>query len=205
MPKTLPINDQNATSNAQLKKALLTITMGVRVGPTFKSIGYIQELDRSHKRTNTHLKQLEPYPNGTFGGSGADVNFNDSEYFPGETVEVAPGVLGDETITVKRAVLFTSTMFEAFMRAGGGGVNEDGIPAADINNLDNRYVSLLQQTRPIDIVEMYISPIDGKVIWGVRYEDCWFQDLSRNVSAGKESTIIESSILDVTRTRQYFS
>jgi hypothetical protein len=204
MPRTLPINDQNAQSNSQLKKALLTITMGVRVGPNFKSIGYIQELDRAHKRVNTHLKQLEPFVNGTFGGSSTNVNFNDTEYFPGETVEVAPGVLDNETITVKRAVLFTSTMFEAFMRAGGGGVNEDGIPAADINGLDNRYVSLLQQTRPIDVVEMYVSPIDGKIIWGVRYEDCWFADLSRNVTSKGDATIIESSTLDVTRTRQYF-
>jgi hypothetical protein len=204
MAKSLPINSQSAQTNSDLKNALLVITMGVRVGDQVKTVGYIQELDRVHTRKNTHIKQLEPYVNGTFGGNSGDIDFNKSEYFPGETVEVAPGPLDEETVKITRTTLVTSTMFEAFMRAGGGGSLQDGA-VSDVNDVTqtNRYVSLLQQVRPIDIYEMYISPIDKTVIWGLKYEDCWFRDMARTVKIN-EAVIIENATLDVTRTRQYF-
>lgn len=201
--RTLPINSQTAQNNSQLTKALTVITMGIRIGDQNKTVGYIQELDRTHSRTNTHLKQIEPFPNGTFGGKSGAMDFNNSSYFPGETVEVVPGILGEEMIKINRVALLTSTMFEAFMRAGGGGTKEDGTPS-NVNNVEqtSRYVSLLQQIRPIDVFELYISPIDYTVVWGIKYEECWFKSMNRTVRVN-DSSIIETADLDVTRTRQF--
>jgi len=203
MAKTLPVNSQTAQANSDLKNALLVITMGVRVGDQIKTVGYISELQRTHSRTNTHLKQLEPYVNGTFGGN-SNVDFRTSNYFPGETVEVAPGPLADETIKITRYALYTATLFEAFMRAGGGGILQD-TQIQDVNNVSqiSRYVNLLQQIRPIDVYEVYISPFDHTVIWGIKYEDCWFKDMGRNVKV-TDAVINEDATLDVARTRQYF-
>jgi len=206
MAHTLPIGDRLAQTTSDLKKAVLVTTMGIRVGDQLKSIGYINSFSRTHSRQNFHMKQLEPYVNGTFGGSAAEIDFNKSDYFPGETVEVAPGVLADEAIAIERYTLYTSTMFEAFMRAGGGGTIQDGIGDSNINNAEQvtRYVNLLQQIKPIDVYEVYISPIDKKVIWGIMYLDCWFKDMGRNVKVGTDNIINETASLDVTKTRQYF-
>ena len=206
MAKTLPVASRFATTNSDLKNAVLVTTMGVRIGDQLKSVGYINSFDRTHARKNSHLKQLEPYVNGTFGGSAAEIDFNKSNYFPGETVEVAPGPLDDESLKLDRYTLYTSTLFEAFMRAGGGGTLQDGKADANINNAQqtSRYVNLLQQIMPIDIYEVYISPIDKTIIWGIKYEDCWFKDMGRSVKAGGEAMINEGATLDVTRTRQYY-
>lgn len=185
--------------------ALPSISLAMRFGPTNKAIGYINQFARTHTRSLVHLKQLEPYPNGTFSSAASSMNFNTdygtSQYFPGETVEVVPGPLGDESITLQRYALYTSMLFEAVVRADGADIARTDYTTKNINDIaSGRLVSLLQQTKACLVLEIYVSPIDGSTIYGVQYIDCWFSDMGRTVAQGT-NFIQESGKLEVTRTR----
>jgi len=196
----LPVNPSRQ-EGVNLANALHILTIGVRVGEQQKAIGYVTRIERTHARTNTHLKQLEPFPNGTF-ASGLDSNFGGdvfekypkSMYFPGETVEVAPGILEDETVRIARYVLYTSTLFEAFVRANMG---------QEVNDTSVRLVSLLQQVKPVELFEFWLSPYDGKILYGIHYQECWFRNMGHTVETGRDAVISEDAELDVTRTRPF--
>jgi len=202
LPETsvLPVNPSK-TENL-LTSALHILTIGVRVGEEQKAIGYVSKIDRKHSRNVTRLHQLEPFANGTFANSLQESKFGEeatlvyptSEYFPGEAIEVVPGILNEETVSLTRYILYTSTLFEAFVRANS---------RKDVNDTSLRLVSLLEQVKPVELFEFWLSPINGNIIYGIHYIDCWFTEMGHTVEIGRESVVAEDGTLAVTKTRPF--
>ena len=217
--RILPINRAKGgggwdESSGQLPKAAIqSITMSVRFGEQKYAIGYIQQFKWSISRDNAVLHQIEAYPNGTFGegGTWGSVGFsgtNQASYWPGEAVEVVPGKQPGIDITLNRYALYTSNALSAIVRSDNAGTEEDTPIAtnADINITGAtgylQYVSLLQQVRPVDIHQIYYSPVDGKPIFGRRFEECWFKTYGEEIpDADKNGPILENAVLTATRIR----
>lgn len=200
----LPIgNVPSSEANSFLTSALPVLTLGVRASDGDTPIGYVKSITRTHTRKVEPVLQLEPYVNGTFGsGSNASATFKaagelhqTSSYFPGERIEVVPGPITDEKIQLKRTVLYTSNLIEALMRVHFGESGENVNKGMSI-------VSLVQQTRPFDVFEIYVSPIDGKVIWGIKYNQCFATDMPRTVDIDG-THIVEEINFEVTNARFY--
>lgn len=217
--RILPINRAKggggwSEGSGQLPKAAMqSITMSVRFGEKQFAVGYIQKFSWNVTRENEVLHQIEAYPNGTFGEGGAwgSVGFsgaNQASYWPGEAIEIIPGKQPGIEISLGRYALYTSNALSSILRIDGAGTEEDEAITtnADVNitgatgNL--AYVSLLQQVRPVDIHQIYYSPIDGKPIFGRRFEECWFKDYGETIpEAGKNGPILEDAKLTATRIR----
>lgn len=196
-------------SLAELNSALPVLSLGVRAGDRELALGYIKQITRSHERRNEAVLQLEPYAGTLFpegSGDNSAAQFQTSEYFPGERAEVVPGPVTTEQVALQRTTLYTSTLFEAVVRANGAGINnidEDlGVNELTSGSKSLRYMNVLQQVRPVDIYEIYVSPLDGGILWGVKYLDCWFNNMNRSVNTDG-NTILEDQTLEVTRTRLY--
>lgn len=213
--RVLPINYAASRDNLNgsvPKTAIQSITMAVRVGPSQMAIGYIQEFGWSADRDVKMLHQIEPYPNGTFNNQATlgGVDFFDSLYWPGEPVEGVPGKVDGITVTLKRYALYTSNLLAALTRLCGAGTEDADIPVTNdaVNNTSdvNRYVTLIQQVRPIDIYQMYISPVTGAIVFGRKFEECWFTKLGETIPAAETNEpILEDGEMKATRLRPYSS
>ena len=211
--RILPINRAKAggwteSSGTVPKAAIQSITMCVRFGDSKYAIGYIQKFSWKMTRENQTLHQIEAYPNGTFGDHGAwgSVGFNDSSYFPGEAIEVIPGKQPAIDITLGRYALYSSNLLSSVLRSNGAGTEEATMVSsnADINIKSGNiaYISMLQQVRPVDIYQIYYSPVDGTPIFGRLFEECWFKDYGETIpEAAKNEAILEDATLTATRIR----
>jgi hypothetical protein len=194
------------------KAAIQSITMAIRIGDNQYAIGYIQEFGWDAPRDVKAIHQMEPYPNGTFGENSdlGAINFFDSTYWPGEPIEVIPGKINEITLTLKRYALYTSNLLAACMRLTGSGTEDNAAPArnVDVNNVvdPNKYVTLIQQVRPFDIYQMYINPIDGKVVFGRKFEEAWFSKIGETIpNAETNEAILEEGEMKAARIRPYFN
>jgi len=212
--RVLPINYAASTNNLNgtiPKTAIQSITMAIRIGPKQHAIGYIQEFSWTADRDVKMLHQIEPYPNGTFDGSAVlESDFFTSGYWPGEPVEGVPGKIDGIKVTLKRYALYTSNLLAALTRLSGAGTEDADIPVdnASVNNTEdvNKYVSLIQQVRPIDIYQMYVSPTNGAIVFGRKFEECWFTSLGEEIPAAETNEpIMENGELTATRVRPYFN
>jgi len=211
--RVLPINYATTKSNLEgsiPKVAIQSITMAIRIGDQQFAIGYIQEFGWSADRDVKTLHQIEPYPDGTFNNQATlgGVDFHQSSYWPGEPVEGVPGKIDGIKITLKRYALYTSNLLAALTRISGAG-NYDADPVAtnaevnDVVNV-NRYVSLIQQVRPFDIYQMYISPVTGAPVFGRKFEECWFTTMGEEIpTAETNEPILENGELTAVRLRPY--
>ena len=212
--RILPINRAKAgggwdeSSGALPKAAIQSVTMSVRIGDNKYAIGYIQKFSWKMSRENQTLHQIEAYPNGTFGGGGewGSKGFNDSSYFPGEAIEVVPGKQPAIDVTLGRYALYTSNLLSSVLRSDGAGTEDAAGVAtnADINIKSGNiaYISMLQQVRPVDIYQIYYSPVDGTPIFGRLFEECWFKDYGETIpEAAKNEAILEDATLTATRIR----
>ena len=213
--RVLPINYAASRSNLEgtiPKTAIQSITMAIRVGPNQMAIGYIQEFSWSADRDVKMLHQIEPYPNGTFNNQAklGDVEFHQSLYWPGEPVEGVPGKIDGISLTIKRYALYTSNLLAALSRIGGAGNYDSDIPVTNdvVNNTQdvNKYVSLIQQVRPLDIYQMYVSPVTGQIIFGRIFEECWFSSLGEEIpTAETNEPIMENGEMKAVRVRPFFT
>lgn len=212
--RVLPINyaaDANKLNGTIPMTAIQSITMAIRVGPVQHAIGYIQEFSWTADRDVKMLHQIEPYPNGTFDASAQlAANFFESGYWPGEPVEGVPGKIDGIKVTLKRYALYSSNLLAALTRLCGAGTEDADIPQdnAAVNNTEdvNKYVTLIQQVRPIDLYQMYISPVTGAIVFGRKFEECWFTSLGEEIpSAETNEPILENGELTAVRIRPFFN
>lgn len=222
MPRVLSMNygagaihNDSAIPNVP-KTVIQSVTMAVRIGNGQYAIGYVHEFNFKMDRDAKPVYQIEPYPNGTFAAGLLDYdsvsNFLDSTYWPSEVIEVIPGKVGPVTLTLNRYALYSSNLLASTLRIENAGTESgvDGEPeefAGDINlngTVANRYVSLVQQIRPIDIHQIYISPKTGKPIFGRTFQECWFTSLGETIPTSEENgPILENGELMVTRVRPF--
>jgi hypothetical protein len=208
--RVLPISNKNANSSIP-KAAIQSITMAIRVGSGKFAIGYVNEFGWDATRDVKSIHQIEPYPDGTFDNSKTLAHsFGSTNYWPGEPVEVIPGKVDVVTITLKRYVLYTSNLLAACMRLEAAGTEEGDSKKAtlnsEVNNVTsvNKYVSLIQQVRPIELYQMYISPTTGQVVFGRRFEECWFTKIAETIPTGENNeAILEDGELKCARIRPY--
>lgn len=205
---------ENDGSNAPPRAAIQSITMAIRFGEKKYAIGYIKKFGWSTKRDAETLHQIEAYPNGTFSGGASGpalgtVGFSGSKYWPGEPVEVVPGKIDAIDIEIERYVLYSSNLLRSLLSIDGAGTehkdpiqnNEDIHYSGD---KQNEYVSLIQQTRPVYIYQTYISPVNGKIVYGRVFEECWFTDIGEEIAdADKNEAVYEAGKLTATRMRPY--
>jgi len=192
------------------KAAIQSITMAVRFGDGKQfAIGYIHEFNWSMRRDAQVLHQIEPYPNGTFENATnlATAKFGETFYWPGEPIEVIPGKVGGIDITLNKYALYTSNLLRSLLSIDGAGTEHTtGIQNnSDIHytgDLQNEYVSLIQQVRPVYIYQQFISPTTGQVIFGRVFEECWFTDIGEEIpQAPQNGPILERGKLMATRLR----
>ncbi len=218
--RVLPINRAKGTGgynegDLYPRAAQQSVTMGIRVANTQYAIGYVQEFNWSMDRDNKVLHQIEPFPNGTFGAGSFDVNFPDANYWPGEPIEIVPGKVGGIKIVLKRYALYTSNLLASVFRvqekvdgAPVGNIVEDVAGMTDPVNMNgtspNNYVSLIQQVRPVDIYQIYYSPYDGTMIFGRKFEECWFTSIGEDAGTAEDNVpILDNGELIATRVRPY--
>jgi len=207
--RVLPISNKNANSTIPTA-AIQSITMAIRVGSGKFSIGYVNEFGWDATRDVKSVHQIEPYPDGTFDNQ-ADLTsaFGSTAYWPGEPVEVIPGKIDVVTITLKRYVLYTSNLLAACMRLEAAGTEGTGIKSilnSDVNDVSNvnQYVSLIQQVRPIELYQMFISPTTGQVVFGRKFEECWFTKIAETIPTGENNeAILEDGELKCARIRPF--
>jgi hypothetical protein len=208
--RVLPISNKNANSSIP-KAAIQSITMAIRVGSNKFSIGYINEFGWDATRDVKSIHQIEPYPDGTFDNQANLTSaFGSTSYWPGEPVEVIPGKVDVVTITLKRYVLYTSNLLAACMRLEAAGTESVSATKStlntDVNDVTNvnKYVSLIQQVRPIELYQMYISPTTGQVVFGRKFEECWFTKIAETIPTGENNeAILEDGELKCARIRPY--
>ncbi len=206
---------EQSGSDAPPPAAIQSITMAVRFGDGKQyAVGYVQEFGWSADRGSQTLHQIEPYPNGTFSGGAAGpalgtVGFSESKYWPGEPVEVVPGKMGEITVTLNRYALYSSNLLRSLLSIDGAGTehkdpidNQEDIQYTGSNQ--NEYVSLIQQTRPVYIYQIFISPINGKIVFGRVFEECWFTGIGETLpAADTNEAVLENGTLIATRMRPY--
>jgi hypothetical protein len=213
--RVLPINYAASRDNLAgtiPKTAIQSVTMAVRTGPGQFAVGYIQEFGWTADRDVKMVHQIEPYPNGTFNNQATlgGTDFDQSMYWPGEPVEGIPGKIDGIPITFKRAVLYTSNMLAAFSRLNGAGNYNENVPVTNdaVNDTANvnKYVSIIQQVRPIDIYQMFISPVTGQIVFGRVFEECWFTKITETIpAANANEEIVEDGELKAVRVRPYYT
>ena len=209
--RILPISS-NDSSGKYPQAAIQSITMGIRIGDDQYAIGYIHQFQFEQKRENKTIWQIEPYPDvlgdsevNPSGGtaSGTNKTFNSqvfdsgTTYWPGEAVEVIPGKMGAIEITLNRYMLYTSNIMAAVLRASASGVYNAAAVSPNIDPATSttnaiQYVSILQQVRPFDIYQIFISPQDGSLLWGRKFGGCWFSSWGEKTpESDKNEPILE--------------
>lgn len=205
--RILPLHNYNETDVNTPHNAIQSITMGIRVGVNKYAIGYIHSFQFDMKRDAKPIWQVEPYPDilgddtaasgipvGTFANRVFDEN---TSYWPGEAIEVIPGKMGQLELTIDRYSVYTANLMAAMARATGSGVY-DSTPQAPHVQQDSQwsinYVSILQQVRPFDIYQIFVSPVTGTVTWGRKFGGCWFSSIGEKTpESDKNDPILENA------------
>ncbi len=189
------------------RSAIQSVTLGVRFGTEHMAIGYIDEFSYNLTRESQTVYQIEPYPNNTFGtGWGAlqESTFGQTQYWPGEPCEIIPGKQKEISITLNRYALYSSNLLAAMIRADLAGTEGDSSrdPNSNDPTLVNTYVALLQQVRPIDVFEIYISPTTGNIIFGRVFMECWITSIGEKIpTAAQNQAVLENGTIVATRIR----
>ena len=214
--RILPLHNMNNDAKTP-HAAIQSITMGVRVGSQKYAIGYIQKFSFDMKRDAKAIWQIEPYLDVLgmgetgmgVGSSFSGVEFNEeTKYYPGEAIEVIPGKMSPLTLKLSRYSLYTGNLLSAMMRATGAGVY-DSTPAipnmAETSSAADaaiKYVNILQQSRPFEIFQIFVSPLTGSVLWGRKFGGCWFTSIGEvTPDAEKNEPIIEDGEIQATYVR----
>jgi hypothetical protein len=190
--------------------------MGIRVGDNQYAIGYIQKFDFTMTRDAKPIYQIEPYPD-ILGINGEAPGLNKSysnqvfdqntPYWPGEAIEVIPGKMGPININLSRYALYTGNLMAAMMNATGGGVYSDTATSPNVAESTAagnaiQYISILQQVRPFDIYQIYVSPITGLFLWGRKFSGCWFTEVGETIpEASVNEAILENGKIQATYVR----
>lgn len=208
--RMLPLHNLN--SQAQTPHSTIqSITMGIRIGSSKYAIGFIHKFSFEMKRDNKTIYQIEPYP-GIRGdetdGNPADIvsSFTDAifdentTYWPGEAVEIIPGKMGVIDITLSRYSLYTANLMAATMRATGSGMYNPVAVAPNLIEASTatpiQYVNILQQVRPFDIYQIFVSPLTGTVLWGRKFGGCWFTSIGEETpDSDKNEPVMENGKL----------
>lgn len=211
--RLLPLHNMNESAKTP-HSAIQSITMGIRIGNDKYAIGYIHQFKFDMKRDNKPIWQIEPYPDVRGDDSGAASikntytarNFDENtSYWPGEIIEVIPGKMGPIEITLSRYALYTANLMAAVTRATGSGVYNSTPVAPNLMESDNpiiKYVNILQQVRPFDIYQIFVSPLTGGVLWGRKFGGCWFNTIGETVpDSDKNEPILEEGKVNATYIR----
>lgn len=209
--------DDTANYTGIPDSVIQSISMGIRFSDKYYAIGYIQKFGWSSTRDAKELYQIEPFPNGTFDtGYTLDANspsFLESDYWPGEVMEIVPSKLGAIDIDLGRYVLYRSNLLSILMQIERAGTDETeaSLPGPAVTHpMDgnatiteyNKYVTLIQQVRPIQIYQIYINPITGKPIFGRHFVNCWLTNLGETIpEANANEPIMEDGKAKATRIR----
>lgn len=192
-----------------------SISMGIRVGDNHFAIGYVHKFGWSATRDTKPVYQIEPFPNGTFSDltsiAGSNPSFFDSSYWPGEVIEIIPGKVGEVELDLSRYVLYTSNLMQAIMAIEKAGTEETSADPPVVNplaigslssSLYNRYVSLIQQVRSFDLMQIYVNPVTGRAVFGRRFEGCWFTEIGEEIPESNENApVLENAKAKATRIR----
>lgn len=184
-----------------------------------KAIGLVQKIEWSVSRRTQEIYQLEAIPNVIFGNVGDPAqltetgHYTTSElFYPGEPVEIVPGVQEPIEVNLERAVMNSGTGLEALLAAGdaaeyatyNGGSGYDPFidQFSDSNGNNVRGITPLQQVRPLILYSLAYSPTTADVIYGIKFVDCWIEESSGwNIEATGDGAIIESIRLRCPRIR----
>lgn len=211
--RLLPLHNVNENARAP-HSTIQSITMGIRIGDQKYAIGYIHKFTFDMKRDNKTIYQVEPYPDvlgDDTGSAGITSRFTtaefneDTAYWPGEPVEVIPGKMGVVEITLDRYALYTANLMAAVLRATGGGVYDSASTPPNLQESADpviKYVNILQQVRPFDIYQIFVSPITGSVLWGRKFGGCWFNSVGENTpESDKNEPVLENGKIQATYIR----
>jgi hypothetical protein len=224
--QVLPVSSSRRAPDGQPEQANFTaprpngviniLQASVRLGNKGPSmaVGLVQKLEWSIKRKTKEVYQLEALPNVIFGiprTPSSDLTVigqyeRAGDYYPGEPIEIVPGVQEPIELTLERAVMNSGTGLEALLATGdaaeyapyNAGVGyepfiaqsafattESGDPARGINPL--------QQVRPLALYSLIFSPTTGEIIYGIKFIDTWIEEISGwNLEAAGDGPIIES-------------
>ena len=202
--RLLPLSNKNLNAVTP-HSTIQSITMGIRIGDEKFAIGAIHKFSFKQDRATKSVYQIEPYSDilgddTTAAGIASKfkpTTFDEhTTYWPGEAIEVIPGKMGEITLTLNRYSLYTANLMAAVTRASGSGVY-DGTAVAP-NLLESaptviKYVNILQQVRPFDIYQIFVSPITGAVLWGRKFGGCWFKSIGEEApESDKNEPILEN-------------
>ena len=216
--RLLPLNMSGIDTTTKTPHSMIqSITMGLRFGTQQFAIGMIHKFSFTQTRDAKQYYQIEPYadvlgdspqvnPGKGLKSSFTPVEFDEAlKYFPGEAVEVIPGKQGAIELTIDRYSLYTANLLAAVTRASGSGVYDSDAIAPNLDTTASpviKYINILQQVRPFDIYQIYVSPITGKVIWGRKFGGCWFKEIGEEVpESDKNEPIIEKATMLCTNIR----
>lgn len=206
--------NQNSFTAERPNGVMNILQASVRLGNTgpAMAIGLVQKMEWSIKRKTKEVYQLEAIPNVLFGAPGtydltAPGQLERSElYYPGEPIEIVPGVQEPIELTLDRAVMNSGTGLEALLAAGdaasyapyngGAGyppyVDQPGF-ATTVAGDPARGINPLQQVRPLALYSLIFSPTTGRVIYGIKFIDTWIEEIGGwTLEANGEGPIIES-------------
>ncbi len=192
------------------RAAMQSITMTLRFGRQQYAIGYVHAFTWNMTRQATPIHQIEAYPNGTFGNTVmANAEFTTSTYWPGEPVEIIPGKVGGIEIQLSKYAFYSSNLLRSLLTIEGAGTehvnpatSQDAIHYSGA--LQNEYVSVIQQVRPIYIHQQFLGPTTGRVVFGRTFEEAWFTSISEEIpDSGTNMAILERGSLLATRMRPY--
>ena len=212
--RLLPLHNVNPNANAP-HSSIQSITMGIRIGNQKFAIGYINKWSFNMERSEKVVFQIEPYPDVRGDDSSAagiasvytartfDEN---TTYWPGEAIEIIPGKMNPIKITLHRYALYTGNLLAAVSRATGSGVYDSAEVPPNIQETEApviKYVNILQQVRPFDIYQIFVSPRQEEFCGGGSSEDAGSLKLVRlhqivikmNLSLKKEKLLQHTSDL----------
>ena len=211
--RLLPLHNINPNSNAP-HSSIQSITMGIRIGNQKFAIGYINKWSFNMERAEKTVFQIEPYPD-VRGDDSAPAGIasvytartfdENTTYWPGEAIEVIPGKMNPVKITLHRYALYTGNLLAAISRATGSGVYDGSEVPPNIQETEEpviKYVNILQQVRPFDIYQIFVSPVTGGVLWGRKFGGCWFTKIGEtSPDSDKNEPILEEGEIAATYIR----
>ena len=215
--------NQNGFTAERPNGVMNVLQFSVRLGNNAPSnaVGLVQKIEWSVKRKTKEVYQLEAIPNVLFGVPGAfslttPGQLERSElYYPGEPIEIVPGVQEPIELTLERAVMNSGTGLEALLATGDAAEyapynNGAGYPpfagdpsfATTVGGDPARGINPLQQVRPLALYSLVYSPTQGTVIYGIKFIDTWIEEISGwNIEAAGEGPVIESIKMKCPRIR----
>jgi hypothetical protein len=121
------------------------------------TIGAIKSMERRVDRNMTRRRELDSNP-------------------PGVTVEIIPGATTTFELTITRAMMYQSSMLEAF----------------GYTNMED----LISQNIPFQIIEIRNNP-DGSTAQTVTYTGCYFKSNPQTVDIDGDWLILQSAVVEV--------